>query len=85
MRRVPTLVNELEKFIGQEITPEMLSGRGYCNFREGTVVDDSFPRLSELSWEESDEEVDEEEITCGKVKEYIASEIQDSYIEINDD
>lgn len=85
MRRVPTLVSELQRFVGQKISQEMLIGRGYCNIQNGKIVDDSFPRLSELSWEETNEEVDEDEITCAKVKEYIASEIQDSYIEINDD
>lgn len=85
MRRVPTLVNELQKFIGQKISQEMLIGRGYCNIQNGKIVNDSFPRLSELSWEETNEEVDDDEITCAKVKEYIANEVQYSHIDINDD
>lgn len=92
MTREPIYILDLLRHLGSPITKEMLLGRGYCRVKDYKVIEDNFPRIKELSWEENEEEVidkDEEEeddyymdgneITSKKVKKYIAEESRNFY------
>lgn len=92
MLRDPIFTTDLLKYKGTILTKEMLLGRGYCHVKDFKVVEDNFPRIKELSWEvdeevnldseEEDEDeyyIDGNEITCKKVKTYIAEESRSFY------
>lgn len=76
MERSASPALTLRLYKGQMLTKEMLRGRGYCQIEDGKVVDDNFPYVDELCWDDDDvEQGDINNITCKKVKEYIASQI----------
>lgn len=79
MTRIQLPVSEPTKYQGIIITKEMFQGRGYCHIQNGKVIDDSFPHLKELTWEEDKEEDESiDDITCKKAKRYIVENTDNS-------
>ena len=48
MERFPSPADELKKYIGNILTKEMLFGRGYVHVKDGIVIEDKFPGLTDF-------------------------------------
>lgn len=70
MERSAMFPDELNVLIGKNISRDFLIGRGYFHVVDDEIVDMELPSLSDFDISESEED----EITCSKVKKYIAEE-----------